>query len=80
MNSANLNSIGLLLDIVGAILIYKFGFPFMDVFPDDGGGLNLYESSDVKRSKRIRRDKVLAKSGLVAMILGFIVQLTSNYM
>lgn len=78
MTAACINDIGLLLDIIGAILLFKFGLP---ASIDRNGhthfvvkGIN---EEEVKRGKLY--DK-WAKVGLSLLILGFTFQLLSNHL
>ena len=75
-NKTFVNSFGLLWDIVGASLIYKFGFPVKF----DG---HMYVDVEEKGEKGIKTPKkyvYLPKLGLLCLIIGFILQLLSNYL
>ena len=62
--SNQINSVGLVLDIVGAILIFSFGVP---------------RGAFMFLSAKIERDEKLSLLGAALLVLGFICQLISNF-
>ncbi len=72
-----INTIGLVFDIFGAILLFKFGLP-EDI--SRSGHINLIlEQEDVnEKAKGVFYDKC-GKIGLFFIILGFFFQLLSNF-
>lgn len=72
------NSIGLALDIVGVVLLFRFGLP--SEVEKDGGGFLMLEGpaeEDVKKYERYRR---IARSALFCLVLGFALQIVSNFL
>ena len=76
--SAWVNSLGLLLDVVGVILIWKFGLP--EDINRSGAGHLLLEGTDESERKRAARYDRLSKIGLTLLVSGFLLQLVSNFM
>ena len=80
--SAIVNSIGLVLDIVGAIVLFKYGFPPAlennrdGTFMISGSGDSQAEKEALKKDKQY---KCLSMVGLIFLIIGFILQLISNF-
>jgi len=70
MLSAGLITGGLTLDIVGAILIFKFVLP-----PKVGGGFLMLEGDEEKEAREMRRYNRLGKLGVGLLILGFGLQI-----
>ncbi len=71
-----INSIGLALDILGVILLFKFGLPSEFYTPPKlllEGGLSKEEE---EKNKKI---KFWAHMGLTSLILGFVFQLIGNF-
>ena len=73
-----INSLGLALDIVGVVLIFRYGLPeevnrtgasYFTNSPDP-------ESEDAKKAKRY--DK-LSRFGLILLVAGFTLQIISNW-
>lgn len=77
MTAACINDIGLLLDIFGAILLFKFGLP--DSIDREGHCHIITEQVDEEEIKKGKLYDKLGKIGLVLLILGFIFQLISNH-
>ncbi len=67
-----INSIGLLFDIVGALLVWKFGLP--KGFTESGH--HIFEFMSVEPSAKSY--KRWANVGIALLVLGFALQLTSN--
>lgn len=76
LTSKAVNSLGLILDIVGVCILFKFGFPQPDL--DDSNklawGKDLY--APLKRKQYI----VMSVTGLVCLVGGFMLQLTAIWM
>lgn len=69
-------AIGLVLDIIGAYLIYKFGLP-EEV--SKSGTVNLViEEEDPEEIEKARKYDKLSKLGFYILIAGFILQLVSS--
>ena len=75
---AILNSIGLGLDIIGAVLIFIYGLPA----PVKRGGiksLDLIEIDENEKRMALFYNRMSA-AGLVLLITGFLLQLISNFL
>ena len=72
------NSAGLLLDIIGVCLVFKFGLP-EDVRRSGASFLRLENDDPVEAAKAARYDS-WARVGLLLLIAGFAVQIISNGM
>jgi hypothetical protein len=75
--STCINSLGLLLDIVGAILIFKFGLP-EPISREGYVHLILEQTDEQEKQKALNYDR-WSKLGLSSLILGFCLQLVSNF-
>ena len=71
------NSLGLLCDIIGAILILKFGLPV--TVSRTGAQCLLLEGEDTNEILIAKRYDRMAKLGLGLLIIGFAFQLLSNF-
>jgi hypothetical protein len=77
MSSANLvNSFGLVLDILGVVLIWKFGLP--EPLSREGHSYFILEGSDETEKARAAKYDRWSKTGLALVVLGFAIQLGSN--
>lgn len=72
-----INSFGLLLDIVGAILIFQFGLP--EPISRRGAQYLITEQSDEGERKKASRFDLLSKVGLGLLVTGFVFQLVSDF-
>lgn len=77
-----LSSIGLGLDIVGALLIWKFGIP--SITDREGGDVLAIQTSDTKDRQEKHQSRVFlydvaSKSGIWVLILGFSLQFMANW-
>lgn len=71
-----INIIGLLFDIIGVLVLFKFGLP-----PDvSRGGLSYYVSLETDRDEERKANKYINISRLALgfIVLGFFFQLISN--
>ena len=72
------NSAGLLLDVVGVLLLFKFGLP--EDVRRKGEGYLLLEETDEAEIAKGRRYDFWARVALGLVVLGFVLQLISNFM
>ncbi|MDD5456572.1 MAG: hypothetical protein PHV30_06015 [Candidatus Margulisbacteria bacterium] len=72
-----LNSLGLILDIVGACMIFKFGLP--ENINKEGHSHLILEQIDEKEKKKAQNYDSFSVVGLSLLIFGFLLQLISNF-
>ena len=74
------SSIGLVLDIVGVVLVFKYGLQ-TDV-RETGGTSVAYRGgkSDAEAKREYRHYSRLSRIGLGCLIVGFVLQLVSNFL
>jgi len=78
MITANcINSAGLVLDIIGALLLWRYGLP--EPISRTGAIHFIAEQSDQAEIDKAKRYDRCARVGIALLILGFILQLISNY-
>lgn len=72
------NSFGLLLDIVGVVLIWRFGLP--EPISRSGAKYLVTGQTDEAEKAKAERFHNLSKIGLGLLIAGFALQLVSNFL
>jgi formate hydrogenlyase subunit 3/multisubunit Na+/H+ antiporter MnhD subunit len=77
MNANEINSIGLVFDIIGVLLLFKFGLP-SEISKTGSIGLSL-EGTDYEEVKKWKKYNFWSKIGLLFILIGFVFQLYSNY-
>jgi hypothetical protein len=80
MTLANwLTVIGLVLDIIGVIMVFKYGLPSR--VKEKGSAFGGTETSDqeLKRKAYNRSIEIRAQVGLGLLLLGFVFQLIANF-
>lgn len=75
--SAMVNSIGLVMDIVGAILLWKYGLP--EAISREGHDFLLTGQVNVDEIAKAKTYDNWSKLGLALLIAGFVFQLVSNF-
>jgi hypothetical protein len=70
-----LNSMGLILDIIGVAMVWRFDILRMSKRENEGKGALLLEQEDEKAKSRGFWYRVFSHSGLFLIVLGFILQL-----
>lgn len=76
MESICINSVGLIIDIIGVILIFLFGItPTLNL---EGAVFLIAEQEDEKVKKKAKIYKGLSILGLILVFLGFVFQLIGN--
>lgn len=78
MNSIDLNSLGLSFDIIAGLLLWKYGLP--ESINRKGMSFLALESTDKDEIKKAKKYDILSRIGVVLLILGFALQLISNYL
>ena len=76
-HSQILNCIGLTFDIIGVIMLFKYGLP-SDV-NKHGHGFLILEQEDDDEKKKWKKYNFLSRMGLLLIIIGFIFQMCSNF-
>lgn len=75
-----INSTGLVLDIIGAILIFRYGI--QPALHKPFHTLQIYELTSInkeQKDKLYNKHKYLSYAGLISLIFGFSLQLISNF-
>ena len=75
--STLINSFGLLLDIVGVVIIWKYGLP--EPLSRTGANHIIAEQSDDAEAAKAARYDRLSMVGLGLLVVGFLLQLLSNF-
>ena len=70
------NSVGLVFDIFGALLIWRYGLPEL---LDASGGDFIVDSPNEEQAAKYRTYKLWSNIGLASLFLGFVLQLASNF-
>ena len=73
-----INSVGLCLDIAGAILVWKFGLP--ESISRTGAAFLQADPVDVAEKRRAERYDLWASFGIGLLVAGFVSQLVSNFL
>ena len=68
--------IGLILDITGAVLIFKYGLP--EEISRNGNSYRISEQDDSYEKEKAKKYDKVSKLGFRLLILGFILQLISS--
>jgi hypothetical protein len=76
LHSTCVNSLGLVLDIVGAVLLWLYGIP--EPISRTGAQYLITGMTDEKTKQKAKRFHTLSKLGLGLLIVGFVLQLASN--
>ena len=71
------NSIGLICDVIGALLIWKYGLP--EAISRSGAVHIIAEQSDDDEIAKAKTFDRWARLGIALLIFGFILQLVSNF-
>lgn len=78
MIHAIVNSIGLLLGIIGTGILWKFGLPAK--VDRDGEQALIFEENDEKMIADGRKYDFRANCGFALLLVGFVLQLVSNFL
>lgn len=79
MTIANcVNSLGLVLDIIGAFLLWKFGLPAN--ISRGGHGRIIMETRDEAEAAKAEQYDRLGNWGMLLLGIGFLLQLVSNFL
>lgn len=77
MNKSLLNTIGLVFDIMGVILLFKYGLP--SNVRKDGGNVMLFQDTNQEEIKKWHKYNFWSRVGLISIIVGFSFQIASNH-
>ena len=72
-----INSLGLVLDIVGVVMIWRYGLP--EPLSRKGAIYIIAEQSDQAEKAKAARYDLLSKTGLGLVLVGFLLQFLSNF-
>ncbi len=78
MDSTHINTFGLLLDIIGAILIWKYGLP--ERISRTGASYLMLEENDAEQIALAKEYDFWAGVGIALLVGGFALQIISNYL
>lgn len=73
-----INIIGLCFDIVGVIMLFKYGLP--SKVQENADSLSLEESSQKEYNRKGSNKRIICLSytGIIMLIVGFVIQLLAN--
>ena len=74
---AIINSIGLVLDITGAIFLWRYGLP--EALSREGHTYIISGEIDAREAAKAKSYDRWAKIGLSSLVAGFVCQLVSNF-
>ena len=77
-SAAFVNSAGLLLDILGVVLLYKYGLP--EEISRKGTGPTWTYGSDEKQKKKAKHYDMMSLLALGLLVFGFALQILSNWL
>ena len=72
-----LNSVGLSLDIIGVIILFIYGLP--KNLNEEGNSFLILEETDRDEKQKWKTYNRISKFGLPIIIIGFTLQLISNF-
>ena len=76
-----LNSFGLILDIIGICLLFKFGLPPSSYREKQGFALLLESApSEEEKEEQTRRYDQRSRWALALIVIGFVLQIASNHL
>ena len=75
--SHTINSIGLVIDIIGVAILWRYGLP--EPLSREGAVYIIAEQSDKTEKLKAARYDFLSKIGLTLILCGFLFQLGSNF-
>ena len=77
MTNSIINTIGLVLDLIGVLILFKFGLPSQ---VDKNGSIGfIMEEEDLSEKKKWHKYNCWSKIGLGFISVGFILQIISNH-
>ena len=72
------NSLGLVCDIIGAVLIWRYGLP--EWIDREGATFIICEQTDETEKAKAHHYDIISKFGVGALIFGFALQLVINFL
>lgn len=76
--SIAINSIGLILDIIGVVILFKYGLP--SEVSKDGQVFIAASPHNEEERRKYRKFQLWSKFGLGLLVVGFGLQIISNYL
>lgn len=78
MNSNDVNTLGLVCDLLGVVILYFFSIlPSIKLSAKLNGGWNGYEEEKYKKKDKVHN--TISPIGFSLIIIGFLLQVLSNY-
>ena len=77
LNSNNVNSMGLIFDLAGIVLLFIYGLP-PEINPG-GKSYRITGETDESEARKYKRYKCWSFVALFLLLIGFMLQLISNY-
>ncbi len=79
MSTSNLaNSIGLVCDIIGAVLIWRYGLPIP--ISRSGARYLVMQQKNETEIAKARRYDCITRWGIILLVSGFVLQLVSSFL
>jgi hypothetical protein len=78
MNANVVNSVGLVLDIIGAVMLWKYGLP--EALNKKGHQYLILEDIDEAEKRTAASYERRSRAALLLLVLGFAFQLWSNWL
>ncbi|MDX2253199.1 MAG: hypothetical protein NW202_13015 [Nitrospira sp.] len=72
------NSLGLVFDIIGAVLLWRYGLP--EAVSRTGAIALILEQDDKAEAAKTKRYDLLSSCGMILLVVGFVLQLLSNFL
>ena len=78
LNPVNVNTFGLIFDMLGTILLFKFGLP--KEISRSGHSRLILEQEDPEEKKKAENYDKFGKAGIFFLFIGFLFQALSNFL
>ncbi|KKS07863.1 hypothetical protein A3K01_03905 [candidate division WWE3 bacterium RIFOXYD1_FULL_43_17] len=76
-NTVCINSVGLILDIIAGLMLWKYGLP--ENINRKGEQALLLEGIDEAEKRKAKKYDSYSKIAVILLVIGFFLQLISNY-
>ena len=78
MTSNTINTIGLIFDIIGVLMLFKYGLP--SELSKEGTVFMAFQKNDEGEKRKWKKYHFWSKVGLLSILIGFLFQIVSNYL